>query len=408
MKIVQVNTVCEHGSIPKIMLNLYHHAKNMGHDCYIAYGRGNAPFGINAYKIGTPFDFICHVMQNFVKGESGFGSRRRTLKFLKWLDELRPDVIHLHNIHGFYLQIELLFEYIKKNNIRVVWTLHDCWTFTGQCAYFDYAGCRKWKSECHDCPIYRTSYPYSIFKDNSRNNYIRKKAAFSGVKNLTIITPSHWLMELVKESFLSSYPVVAIPNGVSFDNYHFLNKDKYSLRKQLKPFPVSASKKILLGVANVWDHRKGLVYFEKLLPFVENEWQIILIGLSARQICHFKKYPSNAILPLGHTSTQEELCLFYNIADIFINPTLEDNLPTTNLEALACGTPVITFDTGGSGECIDKNCGIVVHEKNTESLIDAIRTLENAAMIPEEISKKVLSSEQFARRYMEELLIEQK
>lgn len=403
MKIVQVNTVCENGSIPKIMLDLFNTAKTQGHTCYIAYGRGNAAKDIFSYKIGTHYDFFCHVMRNFFKGESGFGSRKQTLKFLSWLDIIQPDIIHLHNIHGFYIQIELLFEYIKQHNIKTIWTLHDCWAFTGQCAYFDYVNCQKWTSGCHDCPIYRTSYPYSLFKDNSKMNYQRKKNAFSNVSNLTLITPSHWLLEQVKKSFLKDYPIITIPNGINPQNYRFLSLSKIALRQQLIDYPININKKILLGVANVWDKRKGLHFFEEMIPLLSSDHQIILIGLNSKQIRHFEKYPNDILLPLAHTNSQQELCLFYNIADIFINPTLEDNFPTTNLESLACGTPVITFHTGGSGECINENCGLILNDKNYESLANTIKIWEQTRnVVPQKITENVLTANHYSQLYIHE------
>ena len=411
MKIVQVNTVCERGSIPKIMLNLYKSAEAMGHTCYIAYGRGSAPQDIRSYKIGTTLDFLCHVARNFVLGDSGFGSYHRTLRFLSWLDEVQPDILHLHNIHGFYIHIELLFDYIKKHNIRTIWTLHDCWTYTGQCAYYDYANCTKWISQCHDCPIYNTSYPYSLFKDNSRNNYIRKKEAFSDVQNLTLITPSHWLENEVKKSFLGSYPVQTIHNSVDPNIFHYTPMSKQDLGKQLSDYSIDISKKIILGVANVWDNRKGLKFFKELHELLDENYLIILIGLSKKQIKEIRNLSSDRFLPITHTSNAQELCLFYHIADVFVNPTLEDNFPTTNIEALACGTPVITFDTGGSGECIDSSCGIVLKDKTSTALAHAIQELEaHPNLDSNTIASKTPSKDASFQAYMEcyELFSKQK
>ena len=202
MKIIFINTVVGSGSTGKITKILYELANNAGFESAVAYGRGSAPTGIRGYKIGNNLDFVIHVLINFFGGKSGFGSKRTTRQFIKWLEKEKPDIIHLHNLHGFYLNIDMLFKYIKENDIPIIWTLHDCWPMTGQCAYFDYVQCEKWKTGCFSCPVYRTDYPYSLFKDNSRNNYFNKAEIFSNVKNMTIVTPSKWLANLVEQSFL--------------------------------------------------------------------------------------------------------------------------------------------------------------------------------------------------------------
>lgn len=363
MKIVQINTVCGTGSTGKIAADLYHIAKLEGHETYIAYGRGNAPSDIQSFKIGNTFDFGCHVLVNFFLGKSGFGSKRVTRRFLKWLDNIKPDILHLHNLHGFYIHVGLLFDYIKAHDIPVIWTLHDCWPLTGQCAFFDYASCNKWQTGCFDCPVYRSDYPYSLFRDNSRQNYLLKKSLFTGVKNMTIVTPSHWLANIVKKSYLQEYPVIEIPNGI--------NLEVFNLTNICKPIP-----KIILGVANVWSKRKGLDYFLQLSDMLDDSYQVVLIGLSKKQQSEIQLNYANRITALTRTATQTELASWYQRAYVYVNPTLEDNFPTTNLEALACGTPVITFNTGGSPESLTKECGIVVEKGNIDKLKEAILSLD--------------------------------
>ena len=364
MKIVQINTVCGTGSTGKITVALYELSKHYNYEPLIAYGRGDSPEHINGFKIGNKIDFYEHVLTNFFQGKSGFGSKRVTEKFLQWLDTVQPDILHLHNLHGFYINIEMLFDYIKRHNISVLWTFHDCWPITGQCAYFDYANCSKWKTGCYKCPIYRTSYPYSLFKDNSKENYILKKEIFNNIENMIIVTPSNWLTNIVKESFLGKYPVKTIYNGIDLNTF--------------KPMCQTATQpKILLGVANVWTPQKGFSYFFKLAGMMDDSFQLVLIGVSKKQQKMLeKKYP-NKIIGITRTNNQEELVLWYSKAYAFINPTLEDNFPTTNIEALACGTPVITFNTGGSPESINSSCGIVVEKGNVQQLKEAILSLEN-------------------------------
>lgn len=367
MRIVQVNTVCGTGSTGKITVALHNLLFQNHHESYIAYGRNSAFEEIPNYKIGNKPDFYLHVLKNFFEGKNGFGSRNVTLKFINWLDNVSPDIIHLHNIHGFYLNIELLFEYIKQKKIPVVWTLHDCWPFTGQCAHFDYINCSKWTTACHNCPIYRTHYPYSLFKDNSKWNYIEKRKIFSEVNNLTIVTPSQWLADLVSQSFLQEYPVKVIPNGIDLEVF--------------QPLPKRPSKKkIVLGVANVWTPQKGYDTFIKLSEHLDNSFQIVLIGVSKSQQRQLqKKHPK--ITAITRTNNQQELAQWYRDAYVYVNPTLEDNFPTTNLEALACGTPVITYNTGGSPESITPTCGIVVEKGNIDNLIESIYSLTNNTTI---------------------------
>lgn len=376
MKIVEVNTICGAGSTGRICVDLYETLSAKGHEPYIAVGRGGLPPGIEGYQIGNKADFLCHVMKNFTQGKAGFGSKKATRRFIDWLGQIRPDIIHLHNIHGFYLQVELLFAYLKEADIPVVWTLHDCWPFTGHCAYFDYAQCERWREDsggCHDCPIHRSAYPYAIFKDNTVWNYAQKRRVFGGVSNLTIVTPSHWLAGLVGQSFLKEYDRVVIPNGINLENFKPLSAAQ--LKKKAKQRE-GYSHKTVLGVANRWEPRKGLTYFEKLADRLGSNYTIELIGLDQMQTRQMrKKYPTGKILPIDRTANVELLASIYRTADVYVNATLEDNFPTTNLEALACGTPVVTFDTGGSPESVDSSCGIVVPKGDIDALEAAVRNI---------------------------------
>ncbi|MGL5260355.1 MAG: glycosyltransferase [Lachnospiraceae bacterium] len=377
MKILQINTVGKSGSIATIMHSLSREMEKHSITNCIAYGRNGSPHGISSHKFGNSPDFYFHVLGNFIYGKAGFYSDYTTKQFIKWIKEYQPDLIHMHNLHGFYLNIELLFEYLKTTNIPIVWTLHDCWSFTGHCAYFDSISCSKWKSGCKNCRIHRTTYPYALLFDASKSNYARKKEAFCNVPNLTLVTPSNWLKDNVLHSFLKDYPVHVIANGID-PTLFFKEDEKKSLQKLQKIYAIHPHKKILLGVCNVWDKRKGLLYFEAIADTYREEFQVILIGLNARQIKYFKKkYDTDTVLPLGRTKTRDELRHFFNIASLFVNPTLEDNFPTTNLESLACGTPVVTFQSGGSGEAISSNCGAVVGQGDIAELFLAIDQLDS-------------------------------
>lgn len=361
MKILQINTVVNKGSVGRITLDLYNTISENGSECAIAYGRGDAPCDIKTIRVNSKLDFYMSVMRTFITGEHGFGLKRSTQRLIKRIKEYNPDIIHIHNLHGFYINIEELFEYIKKENIPVVWTLHDCWSFTGHCAYFDYAKCDKWKKECSNCPQYKNAYPYGLLHDNSKNNFYRKKEAFLNVKNMTIVTPCQWLKELAKQSFLGDYPIKVIYNGIDLNRFKPLNEKNAS------------DKKIILGVANVWEKRKGLIYFEKLADMLDDSYEIVLIGLSEKQ----QKKINPKIRGISRTADINELVQWYSKALVYINTTMEDNFPTTNLESLACGTPVITFKTGGSIEAIDKSCGRIVNQADVAALKEAVKEIES-------------------------------
>lgn len=377
MKVLQVNTVCGTGSVGRIALDLYHVIEEKGSECLIAYGRGNAPDDIKSIKMNSKIDFYGHVMYNFVTGANAFASTHCTKELMKEIDKYNPDIIHLHNIHGFYLNVELFFSYLKKRDKPVIWTLHDCWSFTGHCAYFDYVQCDKWKTGCNHCEQYRSAYPYGLLHDNSVNNYKKKKKAFSGLNQLTIVTPSEWLKNYVKQSFLKDYPIKVIYNGIDLQQfkpvignrtYHYYEKDKY----------------IVLGVANMWEPRKGLKYFEQLADMLSEEYKIIIVGLSEKQL---KELPPR-IVGVSKTKNVKELAQLYSVANVYVNTTLEDNFPTTNIEALACGIPVITFATGGSVESVDEECGMIVPKGDIVKLKSAIEHVCNNSSYTEKCLKK--------------------
>lgn len=360
MKVLQINSVCGIGSTGRIATDIHNILIEQGHESYIAYGRDLPKSCDKAIRVGSKFDNYTHVLKTRLFDKHGFGSKRATAEFIDKIKELNPDIIHLHNIHGYYLNVELLFNYLKEANKPVIWTLHDCWSFTGHCAYFDYVGCDKWQMGCYDCPQ-KNSYPSSIVLDNSKNNYIKKKQIFTGIKNMTIVTPSKWLAELVKRSYLQEYQVQVINNGIDLSVF----KPTESKFREVNGID---DKFMVLGVANVWDERKGLRYFLELSDSLDEDEVVVLVGLSEKQK---SQLPPN-VVGITRTNNLKELVEIYSTADIFLNPTLEDNFPTTNLEALACGTPIITFDTGGSVESVDEKTGYIVEKGNFEEMKIAI------------------------------------
>lgn len=368
MRVLQINATVNSGSTGRIAEDIGLVLMNNGHESYIAFGRGNQPSKSNKIKIGNQWDANWHGVVSLLLDRHGFASKKATRKLINKIEELKPDVINLHNIHGYYVNIEILFDYLKKINIPVVWTFHDCWPFTGHCSYFDSVACEKWKTHCQNCPK-KSFYPKSLLIDNSFKNFSDKKQIFNQLGNLHIITPSNWLKNLVKQSFLSKFPVSCIHNGIDLSKFSPIeNVEKLIQKWNLK------DKIIVLGVASIWDRRKGLDDFISLSNKLSDTYQIILIGLTKKQKAQL---PKN-IIGIERTESIEELAEYYSLANVFVNPTYQDNFPTTNIEALACGTPVVTYNTGGSPEAIDKETGIVVEKGNVDELRDAIERVTSA------------------------------
>lgn len=367
---LQINSVCGKGSTGRIVLDIHNALIEQGHKSLVAYGREPAIGCENAIRIGTKKDIYAHGLYTRILDKHGLGSQKATRQFIKNIEAESPDIIHLHNIHGYYLNYEILFRFLKNFGKPVIWTFHDCWPFTGHCVHFTYAGCERWQKVCHDCPQKR-SYPGSLVFDNSRRNFERKREAFTGVKDLTIVTPSKWLAGLVKQSFLSEYETVVISNGIDTTVFRPVLSD-FKSRHAIE------DKFMILGVANVWSQRKGLKYFLELADILENDEIIVLVGLTKKQV---ESLPAN-IIGITRTNNIQELVEIYSAADVFVNPTLEDNYPTVNLEAQACGTYVVTFDSGGTRETIvDSSHGTVCGGKTTQALRNLLKGLRSQGLL---------------------------
>jgi putative colanic acid biosynthesis glycosyltransferase len=363
--LLQINSVINSGSTGRIAEEIGQTAIAAGWKSYIAYGRNERPSSSKLIKIGTDKDIKLHGLQTRLFDRHGLGSRSATDEFIKQIEVIKPDIIHLHNLHGYYINIEVLFHYLKKVNVPVVWTFHDCWPITGHCSYFTFVGCEKWKTQCYECPQ-KTKYPASYFIDSSRKNYILKKELFTSLSNLTLVPVSQWLSGILNESFLQKYPIKVINNGINTEI--FKPSSGYTFRVKYG----FEDKFILLGVANIWNERKGLKDYIELSKLLGQDFQIVLVGLTKKQI---GQLPDN-ILGIERTESVEALAEVYASSDVFINSTYEDNFPTTNLESLACGTPVITYKTGGSPEAIDESTGIVVEQGNINKLVEAINLIK--------------------------------
>lgn len=365
------------GSTGTIAKNINSVAKNNGLETFFAYPETslNKPKEENDIIICSEFSNKFNKALAFFTGCIGCFSHLNTKLLLKKISKISPDIIHLHNIHNSYINHGMLFKYIKKHKIPVVWTLHDCWSFTGQCAYFTIAGCEKWKNGCSACTQINR-YP-STFVDRTKKMYNLKKKWFQGVDNLTVVTPSQWLADLVKQSFLKEYPVKVINNGINLEVFKPTESDfrkKYNCEEKF----------IVLGVAFGWGERKGLDVFIELSKLLDEKFQIVLVGTDANID---KQLPDN-IISIHRTQNQKELAEIYSAADLFFNPTREENYPTVNMESIACGTPVLTFDTGGSGEIPDEVTGKTLAENNLNQVLKEIENIQTNNYYTEEACLK--------------------
>jgi len=352
MKVLQINSACGKGSTGKICVAVSELLNEKGIENYILYSSGNSDYS-QGIKYQGAFYTKIQALKSRVFGNYGFNSARSTRRLIREIEKINPDIVHLHNIHAHNCNLSLLFKYFKKANKKLFWTFHDCWAFTGYCPHFDMFGCDKWQSECGKCPQKRY---YSWFFDKSKKLFDKKKKLFIGL-DLTIITPSKWLGELVKQSFLKDYPVKVINNGIDLNIFKPTEsnfKEKYNIKDKF----------ILLGVAFGWGVRKGLDVFIELSKRLDERFQIVLVGTDDSVD---KQLPKN-IISIHRTQNQTELAEIYTSADLFVNTTREENYPTVNMESVACGTPVLTFNTGGSPEMLDETCGMVVPKNDIDRL----------------------------------------
>ena len=366
--ILEINAT-NYSSTGHITLNIAKEARKKGYEVYTACKTAKVSLRFNYENqlyIGNRYDRLVYQELAYVTGLRGHFNILNTRAFLKKVDEIKPDLIHLHVLHDTFINLSMLFEYINKHAIPVIWTFHDCWAFTGQCPYFDIVGCDKWKKGCHHCPQIHVE-PKSLFLDTSRFMWNKKRKLFNLPQQMTIVTPSRWLADLTRESFFKNYPIKVINNGINLDVFKPAPSD-FRERYNLK------DKYILLGVANEWGERKGLDVFIELATRLDDSYQIVLVGTNDNVD---KQLPAN-IISIHKTYNQKELAEIYTAADLFVNPTREENFPTVNIEALACGLPVITFETGGSVEIIDEYCGQSVKRNDIDALIKGIADIRNS------------------------------
>ena len=362
--LLQINITVNTGSTGRIAEEIGQRAMAAGYDSYIAYGRTARESKSKLIKIGTPWDMRWHGLMSLLFDAHGFASKHATRKLIQQIEEIKPNIVLLQNVHGYYLNIRVLLDYLKKKNIPVFWTLHDCWPFTGHCSFFDAVNCEKWKTHCGHCPNQK-GYPKSLLIDNSKRNFDKKKVLLTSLPNVTFIPVCKWMGGVVEHSFMKGYPQQVIYNGTNTEVFTPQGSDVTEAMR--KKYNIDGEY-IVLGVASTWDKRKGLLDFEWLNDQLSKNYQIVLVGLSPKQIELLPK----GIIGIRRTESVQELAALYSLANVFANPTYVDNFPTTNIEALACGTPVITYNTGGSPEAIDDKTGIVVPKGDKDALKNAI------------------------------------
>lgn len=363
-KLLQINVTANRGSTGRIAEQIGEKVIAAGWESYIAYGRDCGKSKSQLVKIGSRLGVMWHALMTRITDKHGLYSKIATHRLIRQIERINPDIIHLHNIHGYYINYKVLFDYLQRSNIPVVWTLHDCWSMTGHCSHFESVKCDRWQEQCYDCPL-QSTYPTSLVFDRSRENYIVKKRLFTGVKNLTLVPVSNWLAGVVANSYLNGKEVTVIHNGVDINMFTPLEKQQLETKYGLE------GKRVVLGVASPWSDKKGLSDFIKLHSHLTDEYRIVLIGLTDEQI---NKMPK-AIVGISCTNNALELAEWYSLADAFVNLTYEDTYPTTNLEAISCGTPIVTYRTGGSPESVTPHTGRVVEQGDIEGVAKAIEEL---------------------------------
>lgn len=364
-KLLQINVTLGSGSTGRIAEQIAEKAKAHGWDCFMAHGGryvGKSDF--KAIQVSSRFDNYIHAIEGEFLGLHGLGSYFSTRRFVKKVKEIKPDVVHLHNIHGYYINYKVLFEFLAESQIPLVWTLHDCWSFTGHCTHFENGGCEKWKTECGKCPLMMAQYKSRLI-DRSRKNFLLKKSLYERLSNVTIVPVSNWLENYVSQSILGIFPIHVIHNGIDINVF---TPTKDNVRKR---YGISKDKTLVLGVlGSGFDVEKGRREFVQLAS--DESVQIILIGLTDKD----KEGLPESIIKLGRTRSQKELAEYYRAADVLLNPTYNDTFPTVNLESIACGTPVVTYRTGGSPEAIDEHSGIVVEKGDYDGIVAAINEIK--------------------------------
>lgn len=369
MKVLMINSVCGIRSTGRICTDIAGLLEEQGHECKIAYGRESVPEKYRKYaiRVGSRVGVYFHALLARIFDRAGFGSKTATRRLIKQIKEYDPDIIHLHNLHGYYVHIGVLFDFLRKYNKPILWSYYDCWSFTGHCAHFDFNRCDKWKSGCERC-AYKREYPRSIFC-GAKRNYKKKKELFTGLSRLQLIVPSRWMQAMAGQSYMKEYPICVLPNGIDLNVFGMATSD-------FKAKNGVTDKFMVLGVSSFWNKMKGLDVFNRLAEDLDDKiFQVVLVGKAEEGSL------SDKILHIPATNNIKELCALYTAADVFVNPTLQETQGLTTIEAFSCGTPAVVFDSGGAAECVDDTCGLVVDRGDYDGLLDAILRLQQKKVL---------------------------
>ena len=392
MKVLQVNSVCGRGSTGKLVVQISEHLTEQGVENYIAYGFGDTD-SPNAFRFSTMPEAHLHSFMSRRFCKQGYGSQIATRKLIRAIKKMSPDVVHLHNIHGHYLNFKMLFSYLNKTDIKVVWTFHDCWPMTGKCTYYSAVACERWKTGCYDCPRLST-YPECV-TDRSRKNYIDKKAWFTANKNLHIVTVSEWLRGEVEQSYFGGVADIrCIYNGIDTEVFAPARSD---LRRRLN----LENKFVVLGVASVWKDVKGLPEFIELARAVDENTAIVMVGIREEQ----KALLPPSVIGVPPQADQQALAEYYAMADVFLNLSAEETFGLVVAEALASGTPAVVRNSTACPEVVDEHTGIVIEDGTPETVLPALRCIrENGKAAYSEAciarARTLFSKERMQREYL--------
>lgn len=360
-KLLLINVALNWGSTGKIVEGIGTLAQTGGWEVFVAHGaRYKNLSTTTSIQVSSKVGEWIHYVNSSLFDAQGLGSRCETKQFLKQVEEIKPDIVHIHNIHGCYINYPLLFTYLKEHNIPVVWTLHDCWAMTGHCVHFMRSNCMKWQAMCHHCPQKKT-FPSSYLFDRSERNYKLKRDLFTSMPVMHITTVSSWLKGVAEVSYLKKYPVSVVPNGIKTDVFNYEPSDI------LERFGLQG-KKLLLAVAIGLDERKGLYDYIKLANKLPDQYQLMLVGLTEEES---KTLPEN-IIAEKRTNSTRELAAYYSAADALLSLSYEETFGLTIIEAMACGTPAIVYDNTAQPELVTLETGMIVPTGDIEALVKAI------------------------------------
>ena len=348
-KVLYINSVCGFGSTGRIVADL---TKTDDYESLVCFGRKKDFANVNSFQFANFFDNAFGAIRTILFDNNLNICTNATRRLIKKIKEYNPDIIHLHNIHGYYVNVEMLINFLKEYGKPVVWTFHDCWPFTGYCSDAYYVNCEKYQKECVNCDHW-FAYPFSLFKQNVTKDFNRKKELFRGFDNLTIVTPSKWLGGICNLSFLRNMNTVTVNNGIDLNDF--------------KPSKAKNNKFTVLAVASFWTKDKGSEDLNKLVKLLDKDIEVVVVGNGSDKI--------DGVKAISHTNNKAELVDLYSSAHVLVNPTLDDNFPSVNIESIACGTPVITYRTGGSPEIIDGKTGVVVDKGNYKAMAEVVNKL---------------------------------